>query len=202
MTRWIMNLITSTGYFGIVALMFVENLFPPIPSEFIMPLAGFMVAEGRLSLIGIIIAGTLGSVLGALALYYCGRKLGAERLKRFADRRGRWLTLTRGDIEKADAWFDRHGAKAVLLCRLIPGIRSLISIPAGINRMNLLPFLVFTTIGAGIWTSALAYAGYLLGSNFHAVEEYFDPVSLVVFGLIIVLYLWRVFRNGRREPDN
>lgn len=197
-----MNLITSTGYFGIVALMFVENLFPPIPSEYIMPLAGFMVAEQRLSLIGIIVAGTTGSVLGALALYYCGRKLGAERLKNFADRRGRWLALSGDDIERANGWFDRHGAKAVLLCRLVPGIRSLISIPAGINRMNLFPFLVFTTIGTAIWTSVLAYAGYLLGSNFHAVEEYFDPISLVVFGSIIVLYLWRVFRTGKTKPDN
>lgn len=197
-----MNLITSTGYFGIVVLMFIENLFPPIPSEYIMPLAGFMVAEERLSLIGIIIAGTSGSVAGALVLYYCGRKLGAERLKKFTDRYGRWLTLSRDDIERANGWLDRHGAAAVLVCRLIPGIRSLISIPAGINRMNLFSFLVFTTIGAAIWTSVLAYAGYLLGSNFRAVEQYLDPISLVVFGSIIVLYLWRVFRNGKAKQDN
>lgn len=188
---------TSTGYFGIVLLMFVENVFPPIPSEYIMPLAGFMVAEDKLSLVGIIAAGTLGSVLGALALYYCGRKLGAERLKRFADRSGRWLAITSDDIESADRWFDRHGAKAVLLCRLVPGVRSLISIPAGINRMNPVSFLFFTTIGAGLWTSVLASAGYFLGSNFHAVEEYFDPVSLIIFGLIIVLYLRRVFKVKR-----
>lgn len=195
-----MNLINSTGYLGIVALMFIENLFPPIPSEYIMPLAGFMAAEEKLSLIGIIIAGTIGSVLGALPLYYCGRKLGAERLKKFAGRHGRWLALSSGDIERANGWFDRHGGSAVLLCRLIPGIRSLISIPAGINRMNLFSFLFFTTIGAAIWTSVLAYAGYLLGSNFRAVEKYFDPVSLVVFGLIIILYLWRVLGNRQAEP--
>lgn len=193
-----MNLITSTGYFGIVVLMFVENVFPPIPSEYIMPLAGFMVAEDKLSLIGIIIAGTLGSVLGALALYYCGRKVGAERLKRFADRGGRWLAVTSDDIERADRWFDRHGASAVLLCRLVPGVRSLISIPAGINRMNPVSFLFFTTIGSSIWTSVLASAGYFLGSNFHAVEEYFDPFSLVIFGVIIILYLRRVFGKGKK----
>ena len=197
-----MNLITSTGYLGIVVLMFVENLFPPIPSEYIMPLAGFMVAEEKLSLAGIIIAGTIGSVLGALPLYYCGRRLGAERLKRFAGRHGRWLALSSGDIDRANGWFDRHGAKAVLLCRLVPGIRSLISIPAGINRMRLLPFLFFTTVGAAIWTSVLACAGYFLGSNFRAVEEYFDPVSFVVFGLIIILYLWRVFGRGKTKPRN
>jgi len=192
-----MNLITSTGYTGIVFLMFIENVFPPIPSEYIMPLAGFMVAEEKLSLAGIIAAGTLGSVLGALPLYYCGRKLGAEKLKKFAEGRGRWLALAPGDIDRANGWFDRHGAKTVLLCRLVPGIRSLISIPAGVSRMNLFSFLFFTTVGAGIWTSVLACAGYLLGSNFREVEEYLDPVSLVVFGSIILLYLWRVFRRKK-----
>ena len=174
MTRWIMNLITSTGYFGIVALMFIENVFPPIPSEFIMPLAGFMVAEDKFSLLGVIIAGTLGSVLGALPLYYLGAKLGEERLKQFAERRGRWLTLSPKDIDKANRWFDKHGAIAVLLCRLVPGIRSFISIPAGVNKMNLTLFLFYTAVGAGIWTAALAYAGYHLGTNFRQVGEYLD----------------------------
>ncbi len=189
-----MNLIASTGYFGIVALMFVENVFPPIPSEFIMPLAGFMVSEDKFSLVGIIIAGTIGSVLGALPLYYLGAKLGEEKLKQFADRHGRWLTLSRRDVERANRWFDRHGAIAVLMCRLIPGIRSFISIPAGINRMNLFSFLFYTTVGAGIWTTALAYAGYLLGTNFRQVGEYLDVAAYIVFGSIIVLYLWRVFK--------
>jgi membrane protein DedA with SNARE-associated domain len=198
-----MNLINSAGYLGIVLLMFVENVFPPIPSEYIMPLAGFMVAEGKLSLAGIIVAGTFGSLLGALPLYYCGRKLGAARLKRFAGRRGRWLAMSPDDIDRANEWFDRHGAKTVLLCRLVPGVRSLISIPAGINRMNLLSFLFFTTVGSAVWSSVLAYAGYLLGSNFHEVEEYFDPISLVIFGVIIILYLWRVIRgSGKTEAGN
>jgi membrane protein DedA with SNARE-associated domain len=197
MTKWIMNLIGSTGYFGIVLLMFVENVFPPIPSEYIMPLAGFMTTDGRFSLGGIIVAGTFGSVLGALPLYYFGRKLGEEKLKKFAARHGRWLTLSPRDIERASNWFDKYGAAAVLLCRLVPGIRSLISIPAGINRMNIFSFLFFTGIGASVWTSILAYAGCFLGSNFREVEQYFDPVSYIVFGSIIFLYLIRVFRNGR-----
>ena len=193
MTRWIMNLIASTGYFGIVALMFVENVFPPIPSEFIMPLAGFMVAEDKFSLLGVIIAGTLGSVLGALPLYYLGAKLGEERLKQFAERRGRWLTLSPRDIDKANRWFDKYGAIAVLLCRLVPGIRSFISIPAGVNKMNLVSFLFYTAVGAGIWTAALAYAGYILGTNFRQVGEYLDVATYIVFGTIIIFYLWRVF---------
>lgn len=188
-----MNLIASTGYFGIVFLMFVENVFPPIPSEFIMPLAGFMAAEDKFSLLGVIIAGTLGAVLGSLPLYYLGAKLGEDRLKKFATRHGRWLTLSPEDVDRADEWFDRHGAKAVLFCRLVPGIRSFISIPAGFNRMNLASFLFFTAIGASVWTSVLAGAGYVLRTNFRQIGEYLDVATYVVFGLVIVLYLRRVF---------
>jgi len=188
-----MNLIASTGYFGVVFLMFVENVFPPIPSEFIMPLAGFMAAEDKFSLFGVIVAGTVGSVLGALPLYYLGARLGEERLKHLAGRHGRWLTVSPDDIDRANRWFDRHGAKAVLFCRLVPGIRSLISIPAGINQMNLVSFLSFTTVGASVWTIILAYAGYVLRTNFQQVGEYLDIATYVVFGTIIVFYLWRVF---------
>lgn len=193
-----MGLINSAGYFGIVFLMFVENVFPPIPSEFIMPLAGFMVTQDKFSLVGIIAAGTFGSVIGALPLYYLGNRLGEEKLKDFADRHGKWLTLSRRDVEKSQKWFDKYGAWAVFFCRLIPGIRSFISIPAGINRMNLLSFLFFTILGSAIWTSILAYAGYFLGSNFREVEQYLDVVSYAVFGSIIVLYLWRVLRSGKK----
>ena len=188
-----MNTIASTGYFGVVFLMFIENVFPPIPSEFIMPLAGFMAADDKFSLIGVIVAGTLGSVFGALPLYYLGAKLGEERLKRLAERHGRWLTVSPEDVDRANKWFDRHGAFAVLFCRLVPGIRSFISIPAGINRMNLASFLLFTIIGASVWTSILAYAGYVLGTNFRQVGEYLDIATYIVFGTIIVFYLWRVF---------
>ena len=193
-----MGLINSAGYFGIVFLMFVENVFPPIPSEFIMPLAGFMVTQDKFSLVGIIAAGTFGSVIGALPLYYLGNRLGEEKLKDFADRHGKWLTLSRRDVERSQKWFDKYGAWAVFFCRLIPGIRSFISIPAGINRMNLLSFLFFTILGSAIWTSFLAYAGYLLGSNFREIEKYLDVVSYLVFGSIIVLYLWRVLRIGKK----
>jgi membrane protein DedA with SNARE-associated domain len=196
-----MSLINSAGYFGIVFLMFIENVFPPIPSEFIMPLAGFMVTQGKFSLVGIIIAGTLGSVLGALPLYYLGKSLGEEKLKNFADRHGKWLTLSREDVDKAQKWFDKYGAAAVFFCRLVPGIRSFISIPAGINRMNMLSFLFFTVLGSAIWTSFLAYAGYYLGSNFSEIEQYLDVVSYVVFGSIIALYLWRIFKSGKKKES-
>jgi membrane protein DedA with SNARE-associated domain len=192
MASWVMQMMSATGYVGLVLLMVLENVFPPIPSEVIMPLAGFMATQDRLSLLGVIVAGTLGSVLGALPLYYVGRKIGEERLKGFADRHGRWLTLSREDLDSAKQWFDRHGGLAVFLCRLVPGVRSLISIPAGIEGMPLAPFLLYTTIGAGLWTALLTLAGYGLGANFRQVETYLDPASYVVLALIVALYVWRV----------
>jgi membrane protein DedA with SNARE-associated domain len=192
MASWVMQMMSATGYVGLVLLMVLENVFPPIPSEVIMPLAGFMATQDRLSLLGVIVAGTLGSALGALPLYYVGRKIGEERLKGFADRHGRWLTLSREDLDSAKQWFDRHGGLAVFLCRLVPGVRSLISIPAGIEGMPLAPFLLYTTIGAGLWTALLTLAGYGLGANFRQVETYLDPASYVVLALIVALYVWRV----------
>ena len=192
MASWVMQMMSATGYVGLVLLMVLENVFPPIPSEVIMPLAGFMATQDRLSLLGVIVAGTLGSALGALPLYYVGRKIGEERLKGFADRHGRWLTLSREDLDSAKQWFDRHGGLAVFLCRLVPGVRSLISIPAGIEGMPLAPFLLYTTIGAGLWTALLTLAGYGLGANFRQVERYLDPASYVVLALIVALYVWRV----------
>jgi len=195
MATWVVDFISSTGYLGILLLMFVENVFPPIPPEVIMPLAGYLAAQGKLTFAGIVAAGMAGSVLGALPFYYAGRKLGEERLKTFADAHGRWLTVSREDIEKAKQWFDRHGRATVFLCRLVPGIRSLISIPAGVARMSLLPFLAYTAAGSGIWAGLLAYCGYLLERNFERVSEYLDPVSWVVFGVIAAIYIVRVIRH-------
>lgn len=158
MAKWIMDMVTATGYLGIVVLMFVENVFPPIPSELIMPLAGYMATQGTLAFIGVVIAGTLGSVLGALPLYYLGRKVGEERVKTFADTYGRWLTVSRKDIEQAKGWFDRHGGMAVLICRLVPGVRSLISIPAGVDRMSIMSFLIYTVIGTSLRTASCILA--------------------------------------------
>jgi membrane protein DedA with SNARE-associated domain len=195
MASWVMQMMSTTGYVGLVLLMVLENVFPPIPSEVIVPLAGFMATQDRMSLLGVIVAGTLGSVLGALPLYYLGRKIGDERLKAFADRHGRWLTLSREDLDSAQQWFDRHSGLAVLLCRLVPGVRSLISIPAGINGMPLALFLLYTTLGTGLWTALLTLAGYGLGANFRQVERYLDPVSYVVLAVIVVLYVRRVIMH-------
>ncbi len=195
MADWVIRTIQSAGYLGIIALMFLENVFPPIPSEVIMPLAGFLAAEGELSLIGVVVAGTVGSLLGALPLYYAGFFLGEERLKQFADKHGRWLTVSRKDLESAKRWFDQHGALAVIVCRLVPGIRSLISIPAGIARMTLAPFLCFTAIGAGVWTALLAYLGYFLGEKFGQVKDYLNPISYVILAAILVVYVKRLLSS-------
>jgi membrane protein DedA with SNARE-associated domain len=195
MAKWVISVISSTHYIGLVFLMAVENVFPPIPSEVIMPLAGYMVTQGKLSFLGIIIAGTIGSVLGALPLYYAGSRLEEERLKKLADRHGRWLTISRRDMERAKRWFERHGGMAVLFCRLVPGVRSLISLPAGVEKMNLAVFLGYTAIGSAIWTALLASLGYFLGSNFGEVEEYLEPASWVILGGILVFYIVRVLRQ-------
>jgi membrane protein DedA with SNARE-associated domain len=200
MAEWIISTIESTGYFGIVFLMFLENVFPPIPSELIMPLAGYMVSRGQQNFVGVVIAGTVGAVLGALPLYYAGYFFGEERLKAFADRHGRWLTMSREDLDRSKNWFDQHGERAVLICRLVPALRSLISIPAGIVRMHLASFLCYTAIGAGLWTALLTYAGYLLGANFEEIGKYLNPASYIVLGAILVMYLKRVFAPNRGTP--
>jgi membrane protein DedA with SNARE-associated domain len=200
MKDWIVNLIDSTGYFGLALLMFLENIFPPIPSELIMPLGGFGASQGKLSLPLVILAGTIGSVLGQLPLYYLGHYLGKKRLMRLADKHGKWLTVSGNDIDKSMDWFSRHGGKAVLLCRLVPGVRSFISIPAGICGMSLPKFLLYSFIGMGVWAGILAYAGHLLGQNYERVEKYVGPVSYVVFGVLIVaLIVWVVHR--KRHPE-
>ncbi len=195
MADWVIRTIQSIGYLGIIALMFLENVFPPIPSEVIIPLAGFLASEGELTFLGVVIAGTVGSVLGALPFYYAGLFLGEERLKQFADKHGRWLTVSRKDLESAKRWFDQHGVLAVIICRLVPGIRSLISIPAGIAKMRLVSFLCFTAVGAGFWTALLAYAGYLLGEKFWPVKDYLNPISYVILAAILLVYIKRLLSS-------
>jgi membrane protein DedA with SNARE-associated domain len=202
MFDWITGLMNALGYAGIALLMFLENVFPPIPSEVVMPLAGFTAAQGGMSLVGVILAGSLGSLAGALLWYYAGRIYGAKRMRDFADRYGRWITVSPEDIDRATDWFNRHGRSAVLIGRLVPGVRTLISVPAGISGMGLLPFLLYSTIGTVTWTAMLALCGYILRDQWSAVETYISPISTV---LIIALVLWfgirfvRQWRHRRSE---
>ncbi len=199
MVEWITTTMNQLGYLGIGLLMFLENLFPPIPSELIMPLAGFTVAQGKMQMAPTIVAGVIGTVLGALPWYYAGSLLGEERLKQWFDRYGKWLGISGKEVQNASQWFERHGYKTVLFCRLVPGVRTLISIPAGIHRMSLVPFLVYSTVGTIIWTFLLTYAGYLLSDNYELVDEYLGPVSKLVLGaLLIAFVVWLVLHQRQR----
>ena len=196
MLEWITNTMNSLGYVGIGLLMFLENLFPPIPSELIMPLAGFTVAQGKMQLAPVVVAGVVGTVLGALPWYYAGKLMGEERLKRLANRYGKWLGISAKDIGKSRSWFNKHGNKAVFLGRLVPGVRTLISIPAGLSSMPLVPFVLYSTLGTLLWVGLLTYAGYLLGDNYDLVDEYLGPVSkIVLVALIVAFVVWVVKRN-------
>jgi membrane protein DedA with SNARE-associated domain len=191
---WITGFLDSGGAWAIAALMLLENVFPPIPSELIMPLAGFNAARGGTPLWLAVLAGGLGSLAGAYLWYLVGRAFGAHRLRRLIARHGRWLTLTLSEFEVAEGWFQRHGRKIVFLGRFVPTVRTLISIPAGIERMPQAQFLLFTALGSFIWSGGLALAGYLLEDQYERVEHWINPVSTAVVMGIIALYVWRVIR--------
>jgi membrane protein DedA with SNARE-associated domain len=189
MTEWITNTMATFGYWGIGLLMFLENLFPPIPSELIMPLAGFTVGQGKMDFTLAVIAGVVGTMLGAIPWYYIGKVLGEQRLAKIMDKYGKWIGISGEEIQRSARWFNRHGSKAVLLGRLVPGIRTLISIPAGFAAMPVVPFALYSTIGTTLWVLLLTYAGYALGANYKQVEEYVGPLSKVALGLVILLFL-------------
>jgi membrane protein DedA with SNARE-associated domain len=199
MAEWITNTMNAMGYWGIGLLMFLENLFPPIPSELIMPLAGFTVSQGKMNFQYAVLAGVVGTVLGTLIWYYAGILVGEERLRTIADRHGKWLGLSGADIDKANRWFYRHGTKAVLLGRLVPGIRTIISLPAGISRMRLAPYLIYSTIGTTLWTILLTYAGFLLGEHYDRVDEYLAPVSKIVLLALVVGFIVWVMRRRQSQ---
>jgi len=201
MVAWITDTIYSLGYVGIGFLMFLENLFPPIPSELIMPLAGFVAAQGKINLGLVILAGIVGTVLGALPWYYAGKLLGEERLKSFCDRYGKWIGISGEEITKAKNWFERHGIKAVLFGRLVPGVRTLISIPAGIGNMNIVPFLIYSTIGTTLWVGLLTIAGFVLGENYEVVEKYIDPISKIVLGALVLAILGYVLSKVTKKSS-
>ena len=198
MFDWIVGLVESTGYLGVALLMLAENVFPPIPSELIMPLAGFSAAQRTLSLPLVVASGAAGSLAGVAVWYALGRALGLARVRRLAARHGRWLTLSPTDVDRADTWFRRHGPVAVALGRLVPGVRTLVSVPAGVSGMGLAPFLLFSALGTVGWTALLAGAGYLLEARYEAVSAWLDPVSNAVVAVLVAIYLWRVvtFRPG------
>lgn len=192
MSQWIVGIITEFGYLGLVFLMVLEAVFPPIPSELIIPFAGYSAASGALNPILVVLAASLGSVIGMIPWYVAGRLFGLERCKWLADRFGRWLTLSSRDIDLADRWFDRFGWTVVFFGRLLPVIRTLISVPAGLTGMPAPLFFAASLAGIVLWNSVLVGAGYLLHEQYHVVETFIDPLTYVVLGGIVVTYVVRV----------
>lgn len=199
MEAFVQMLMQRLGPFGIGLLMFLENIFPPIPSELIMPLAGYLATRGDMNILVVISAGTVGSLLGTLPWYYLGRRLGHHGVRQLAEKHGRWLTMSSSDVDAASDRFRQHGNWSVLLGRLIPTVRTLISVPAGVANMPLGRFLLFSSIGTLLWTAALALAGYLLGQAYSTIQDYVDPASTAVLVILIGYYIYRVltFREER-----
>jgi membrane protein DedA with SNARE-associated domain len=184
MQSWITEFMEQFGYLGIFLMITLENVFPPIPSEIILPFGGFMTTYSDLTIPGVIAAATAGSVLGAVILYGIGRLLDVDRLEKIVGRWGHLLRVKKEDIRKADAWFDKYGYWTVLFCRMIPLIRSLISIPAGMSHMNFWLFLLFTTLGTLIWNIILVSVGAVLGSSWENILHFMDIYSNVTYALI------------------
>jgi len=193
------QLISDMGYFGIALLMFLENLFPPIPSEVIMPMAGFTASRGDLSLVGVLIAGTLGTLAGALFWYHVARRVSEDRLRSWLERHGRWLTIAPGDVGRVQRRFRRNQRWAIPIGHVVPGIRTLISIPAGLFAVGIIRFVLLTSICGGIWTSALGIAGFALGRRFSAVENYVGPASVAIMAGLVVYYVYRVATYRKEE---
>ena len=191
MSEWIIGFVTDWGYLGIFLMMVAENIFPPIPSELIMPFAGFAAANGNLNVIGVLVAGVAGSLVGTLAWYYAARLLGLERFRQLCNWFGRFATVSEHDIDQAVHWFDRYGQWAVLLGRLVPAIRTLISVPAGLAAMPLWKFLAVSAIGTTAWTAILTGAGFVLHEQYDLVEGWLDPATYGVVAVVLVVYIWR-----------
>ncbi|EYD78317.1 DedA [Rubellimicrobium mesophilum DSM 19309] len=199
MFDFITGWIEQGGLLAVGLLMILENVFPPIPSELIVPLAGFKAAQGAIGLTGLLIVATLGSTLGTLLWYGLARAWGRERFLRFLDRHGVWLTMSREEAETAMQWFHRYGPLAVSFGRLVPTVRTLISVPAGLSEMSFPAFLAYTAVGSAVWIAILAGAGYLLEDNYELVEKWVNPVSTLVVVAIVALYLYRLVRGLMRR---
>lgn len=200
MEDWIIRLVEWGHYWGVALLMLLETIFPPIPSEIIMTVAGVSSARGNMNFAGTIAAGTAGAMLGNWIWYWVAVKFGEARMQIFIDRYSRWLTLDWEEVERGHRLFRKHGSIIVLIARMLPTLRSLISIPAGLFGMTLRRFLIFSTIGTAGWTAALACAGYFLGSQFEDVEKWLGPLSTLVIAGIVLTYVWRLARWNVTHP--
>jgi len=186
LAAWVQDVIEQLGALGVALLVILENVFPPIPSEIVLPFAGFVAQRGDGSVSVMILAATVGAVIGALVLYAIAALIGQVRLAAFIERFGRWFGVKPTDVARAEAWFDRHAVAAVLLGRCVPLIRSVVSIPAGFRRMRLVPFIVYTAMGSAVWNTALVGAGAVLGNQWDKVEPYVAVLQYVVIAVIVL----------------
>lgn len=198
MGGWVTRLIEQSGYLGVGFLMFLETVFPPIPSELIMTFAGVTAAKGELELSLVILSGTAGAMLGNIFWYLAARALGLERLKPIVQKHGRWLTVNWREVQRAQRWFEGHGVAFVLIGRVIPTMRSLVSIPAGLLKMRFRDFFIASTLGTFVWTAILAGAGFRLRSDFQQVDQWMAPIANAVIVVMVIGYLWRLIAH---KPD-
>lgn len=198
MEEWIFNIIENYGYLGVFLIIVIENVFPPIPSELVLPFSGFMTTKTELSVAMMIMASTAGSVVGGTILYYIGTILDVERLEKIVDRWGKYLQLKREDVYKADAWFDRYGIWTVFFCRMVPLLRSLISVPAGMSNMKMPLFLLFTLLGTAIWNTLLIVIGAKLGENWKQILNYTEVYSDIIYAVGAIAILAVLIFFGRR----
>ena len=204
MQEIIIEIMNNFGYLGVFLLIAIENVFPPIPSEVILLFGGFMTTFSDMNIVGVIIASTLGSILGAIILYYIGKLLNKDRLKKIiTSKPGKLLKLKPEDIDKADEWFDTKGNKTVFFCRFVPIIRSLISIPAGMSEMPMKKFLLYTAAGSLIWNAALTIAGSIVGENWTSIVDIMDQYSHIILILLIILFIIAViiFYKKRKKSN-
>lgn len=195
--EWVVGVIEALGYPGLTILVALESVFPPIPSEIILPLAGFLTGQGRFSFLFVLLATTLGSLAGALVLYGIGAAIGPRRVRWVVKRFGQWALLTPDDLTRAETWFDRYGSIAVFTGRLVPIIRSLVSVPAGYRRMPLGHFLLLTGIGSALWNGVLVGLGWILGENWHVIREYVGWLQYAVIAatlIIVARFVWNRLR--------
>ncbi len=188
----------NIAYLVICFAMFLENIIPPIPSEIIMPLGGFFVYQGILNFYILVFFGVIGTVLGALPWYYLGRFLNEKKLADFVDSKGKFLGITSKDLNKSKLWFDNYGVSLVFWGRLIPGIRTLISVPAGIELMPIKKFLLWTTLGSLIWVALLSLAGYVFGENYKIIETYLENLKVFTKPLLLIVgifFLFKILKN-------
>ena len=208
LATWVQDVINQFGYFGVALLVIIENVFPPIPSEIVLPFAGFVAQQGSgaaqsdTSVIGMMIAATIGSVVGALILYFVSAAIGPDRLRAFVEKFGKWFGVKSSDLVRAEAWFDRRSLLAVLVGRCVPLIRSIVSIPAGFRRMKLSSFVVLTAIGSAVWNIALIGAGAVLKDQWDVVGDYVGVFQwVVVAAIIVVLAKFVLSRIKRRNTS-